>query len=230
MYTYAEEHGIENLLSMKSNKKTIKKKNFVINSNGKKSTKDKIYMILKGVVLLEIKNFDGNSFYSLTTSNQVFGFENLLLEKKEEIDYSVLALTDVICLEIDAEFFLDNLYLNPRLYHTIISDIISRYFLLAKSYQYSNQSPEIKLGNSLINIAKILKLQEKKSGEIVFPSYITQIFLSKYIKSSESNISKACLLLVEKKIISRNPISILNKEKLEKFIIETRKAGKKYEN
>lgn len=187
-------------------------------------------MILKGVVLLEIKNFDGNSFYSLTTSNQVFGFENLLLEKKEEIDYSVLALTDVICLEIDAEFFLDNLYLNPRLYHTIISDIISRYFLLAKSYQYSNQSPEIKLGNSLINIAKILKLQEKKSGEIVFPSYITQIFLSKYIKSSESNISKACLLLVEKKIISRNPISILNKEKLEKFIIETRKAGKKYEN
>lgn len=230
MNTYTEKSTIKNLLFMKSKKKKIQKGGYIIGFYKNQTTKDKLYMILEGETLLEVKNFDGNSFYSLTASNQVFGLENLLLEKKEEIDYSVLALTDVVYLEIDAEFLLDHIYINPRLYHNILSNMISRYFLLARSYQYSNQSPEVKLGNSLLNIVEILDLKKKKSGEIIFPRYITQAFLSKYIKSSEPNVSKACAYLVEKKIIRRNPFVILNKEKLENFIIKTRKGGGKDEH
>ncbi|CAD5901430.1 hypothetical protein CMALT430_550004 [Carnobacterium maltaromaticum] len=171
--------------------------------------------------MLEVQEQSQNNFIYLITKNQLFGMENLIMDQFKEIadiEYTVTALTDCCYIKIDAQIFLDHVYINPFSYHAIFSDIVNRYFLLAKSHQYLNQSPEVKLGISLLNISSILKIKKNIHEEIVFPKYVTQRFLSQYVRSSEPNLSKASKQLEKEKLLKRKPFVILDEKKLKEMI------------
>lgn len=176
---------------------------------------------MSGEAVLEVQEPLQNNFIYLITKNQLFGMENLIMDYSNEIadiEYTVTTLTDCCFIKIDAQLFLDHLYINPFSYHSFISDIVNRYFLLAKSHQCFNQSPEVKLGVSLLNISSILKIKKNIHGEIIFPNYVTQRFLSKYIRSSEPNLSNASKQLEKEKLLKRKPFVILDEKKLKEMI------------
>lgn len=178
-------------------------------------------MLVDGEALLEVFDVSGETFMYLITSNQIFGIENLILNNEvysEQLEYTVTALSDCSYIKIDAEFFLDHVYINPSLYHRLFSELITRYFLLAKSRQYINKKPSVKLGTALINLSLILKLEKNEENEIVFPKYITQEFLSKYTKSSAPNISNASISLEKMGVLKRNPFVIIDESHLKQVI------------
>lgn len=211
---------IDKMSSIEKNKIKIKKEKVIIKKvKGQKLSN--IYILVSGVALLEAQDEEAKKFMYLITENKFFGIENLILNDSSRIrdlEYTVTALTDCSYLEIDAELFLDHVYIDPFSYHSIFSDLVSRYFLLAQSYQYINQPPEIKLGISLMNIASILKIKKNDNGEIIFPKYITQSFLSQYVRSSEPNLSKASVYLEKKRILKRKPFVIIDEPKLKEMI------------
>lgn len=211
---------IDELSSIEENKMKIKKGEIIIEKNTGPS-EPYIYVLVSGEALLEIQGQSGKNFMHLITENQLFGIENLVLDGVDvinELEYTVTALTDCCFIKIEAQFFLDHVYINPFSYHAIFSDIITRYFLLAQSHQYINQSPEVKLGISLINMSSILKIKKNNYGEITFPKYITQSFVSQYVRSSEPNVSKASTSLEKINILKRNPFVIKDELKLKEMI------------
>lgn len=210
---FTKVHTKSNLCSYR----ILKKNDEVIRYEYKKNKADKIYFVIDGTLIAECEfEYSRNKFSSLVTETQVFGLESFVLSKygSPPINYTLTAITDSVILEINSEYFLDHLYSNPKLYHEIFSDTIKRYFLLAQSYQNSHQPPMVKVIYAFVNIMKILDLQPDCDNKITFPRYINQKFLSKYIQSSESNISIAVNYLEKQKLIQKKPFILLKEKDL----------------
>ncbi|MGO2963098.1 MAG: Crp/Fnr family transcriptional regulator [Carnobacterium maltaromaticum] len=210
---FTKVHTKSNLCSYR----ILKKNDEVIRYEYKKNKADKIYFVIDGTLIAECEfEYSRNKFSSLVTETQVFGLESFVLSKygSPPINYALTAITDSVILEINSEYFLDHLYSNPKLYHEIFSDTIKRYFLLAQSYQNSHQPPMVKVIYAFVNIMKILDLQPDCDNKITFPRYINQKFLSKYIQSSESNISIAVNYLEKQKLIQKKPFILLKEKDL----------------
>lgn len=190
-------------------------KNDVISYRMNKEIPTKLFIVTKGLVLVETKFGQNNMpFYSFIGKNNIFGWET------SDVQYTAIAQEKTILIEVEREFFFNHLYISPELYHKFLSNVIQDFFLLAESYQYINKSPVVKLLNSLLNISKKMKLQPDKMGLIEFPKYITPTFISKYVRSSEPNISNAGGYLEKQKIIKRNPYRIINEEKARELLEE----------
>lgn len=201
----------------KSSFMNMKKNQVVINYNSEKDVSENIFLLIKGSLLIETVNEDSykkHSFYFVATENTFFGLESLLLNRTDvpNFTYQIKALTDCTMVQINSQFFLDHLYVNPKIYHKLFSDTLKRYFLLANSFLLSNSSPEIKVANALLNLAMNMNLVVEEEDEIVFPKYITQTFISEYIQSSVANVSRAFDILEKEKIIRKKPLVLINKE------------------
>lgn len=210
----------------------LKKNEEVMRYEYKKNKADKLYFVIQGTLLAEFEfEYSISKFSSLITEKQVFGLESFLLSPYDipSLNYTLSAITDSVILEINSDYFLDHLYSNPKLYHEIFSDTIKRYFLLAQSYQNSHQPPMVKVIYAFINIMKILDLKADNNNHITFPMYINQKFLSKYIQSSESNISIAVNYLENKKLIQKKPFILLKEKDLLVYLSEllNKKGGLK---
>ncbi|MDZ5759990.1 Crp/Fnr family transcriptional regulator [Carnobacterium maltaromaticum] len=190
-------------------------KNDVINYQTGGEFPNKLFIVTSGLVLIEILFSQNNRpFYSFVGKNRVFGWSI------SDAKCTAIAQETTILVEIDYDFFFDHLYIHSELYHKLLTNVIKDFFSLAESYQYINKSPSAKLLSSLLNISNKMELQPNKDGIFTFPKYITPTFISKYVMSSEPNISNAGIYLEKQKIIKRNPYRIVNKEKVEKLLLE----------
>lgn len=190
-------------------------KNDVITYRMGKEYPNKIFIVKKGLVLVETRfGYNRIPFYSFIGKNCIFGWETL------NVTHTARAQENTVLIEIDQDFFFAHLYTSAELYHKFLSNVIEDFYLLAESYQYINKSPVAKLLNSLLNISNKLQIQPDKNGLIEFPKYITPTFISKYARSSEPNISKAGGYLEKQNIIRRNPYRIINKEKVKEVLQE----------
>ncbi|MGO2962837.1 MAG: Crp/Fnr family transcriptional regulator [Carnobacterium maltaromaticum] len=177
----------------------------------------KIYLVTSGIALIKVKSkFGKKFFYSLVSKNQLFGIENLLDESQrpKEIDYTVEAQTDVEYLEIELQFFLDCLYMEPFISQFFFSNMISQFMFLAQSYQLVNESVTIRIVNTLIELISILRIIPNEKGIFTFPKGITQEFIAHYTNASIGRTSTVFNYLENKKIIKRGPIQVVNLEKL----------------
>lgn len=176
---------------------------------------NKLFIVVSGLVLVEtLFSQSSRPFYSFVGKNNIFGW------KIKNTQYTAIAQEKTILVEIDYDFFFDHIYVCPELYHKLLNNVIKDFFFLAESYQYINKSPAVKLLSSLLNISNKMGLQPNQAGILTFPKYITPTFISKYIKSSEPNISNAGSYLEKQKIIKRNPYRILNEEKAKELLQE----------
>lgn len=135
------------------------------------------------------------------------------MDTNNAVVVTVTAQETTSIVEVDREFFFDHVYINPDLSRRFLKKIRQEFYLLVESYQYVNKPPKVKLLNSLLNLSTKLDLKQNESGELELPKYITPTFISKYVRSSEPNISKAGTYLERKKIIKRNPYRIIDQER-----------------
>ncbi|WP_413509914.1 Crp/Fnr family transcriptional regulator [Carnobacterium maltaromaticum] len=187
-------------------------KNDVISYRIGKEVSNKLFIVSSGVVLVETQ-LDQNitPFYSFVGQNNIFGWEDM--DTNNAVVVTVTAQETTSIVEVDREFFFDHVYINPDLSRRFLKKIRQEFYLLVESYQYANKPPKVKLLNSLLNLSTKLDLKQNESGELELPKYITPTFISKYVRSSEPNISKAGTYLERKKIIKRNPYHIIDQER-----------------
>lgn len=187
-------------------------KNDVISYRIGKEVSNKLFIVSSGVVLVETQ-LDQNitPFYSFVGQNNIFGWEDM--DTNNAVVVTVTAQETTSIVEVDREFFFDHVYINPDLSRRFLKKIRQEFYLLVESYQYVNKPPKVKLLNSLLNLSTKLDLKQNESGELELPKYITPTFISKYVRSSEPNISKAGAYLERKKIIKRNPYRIIDQER-----------------
>ena len=187
-------------------------KNDVISYRIGKEVSNKLFIVSSGVVLVETQ-LDQNitPFYSFIGQNNIFGWEDM--DTNNAVVVTVTAQETTSIVEVDREFFFDHVYINPDLSRRFLKKIRQEFYLLVESYQYVNKPPKVKLLNSLLNLSTKLDLKQNESGELELPKYITPTFISKYVRSSEPNISKAGTYLERKKIIKRNPYRIIDQER-----------------
>ncbi len=187
-------------------------KNDVISYRIGKEVSNKLFIVSSGVVLVETQ-LDQNitPFYSFVGQNNIFGWEDM--DTNNAVVVTVTAQETTSIVEVDREFFFDHVYINPDLSRRFLKKIRQEFYLLVESYQYVNNPPKVKLLNSLLNLSTKLDLKQNESGELELPKYITPTFISKYVRSSEPNISKAGTYLERKKIIKRNPYRIIDQER-----------------
>lgn len=187
-------------------------KNDVISYRIGKEVSNKLFIVSSGVVLVETQ-LDQNitPFYSFVGQNNIFGWEDM--DTNNAVVVTVTAQETTSIVEVDREFFFDHVYINPDLSRRFLKKIGQEFYLLVESYQYVNKPPKVKLLNSLLNLSTKLDLKQNESGELELPKYITPTFISKYVRSSEPNISKAGTYLERKKIIKRNPYRIIDQER-----------------
>ncbi|MBQ6485182.1 MAG: Crp/Fnr family transcriptional regulator [Carnobacterium sp.] len=187
-------------------------KNDVISYRIGKEVSNKLFIVSSGVILVETQ-LDQNitPFYSFVGQNNIFGWEDM--DTNNAVVVTVTAQETTSIVEVDREFFFDHVYINPDLSRRFLKKIRQEFYLLVESYQYVNKPPKVKLLNSLLNLSTKLDLKQNESGELELPKYITPTFISKYVRSSEPNISKAGTYLERKKIIKRNPYRIIDQER-----------------
>ena len=187
-------------------------KNDVISYRIGKEVSNKLFIVSSGVVLVETQ-LDQNitPFYSFVGQNNIFGWEDM--DTNNAVVVTVTAQETTSIVEVDREFFFDHVYINPDLSRRFLKKIRQEFYLLVESYQYVNKPPKVKLLNSLLNLSTKLDLKQNESGELELPKYITPTFISKYVRSSEPNISKAGTYLERKKIIKRYPYRIIDQER-----------------
>lgn len=202
----------------------MKKNKIIVNRDTSlNATPNKIYIVLSGQVLVEISNKYGkSSSYHLVSKNQLFGTDSILesYSYPKGINYRVKSMTDVTYLEINSEFFLDHMYVSPKLYHRVLEDATERCFSVSQSYQLMNETPVVRVSNALLHLAHILDLKEDSSKKKKLPLYINQTFITKYIYSSKSRVSEAFSYLEKTGAIERKPITIVNEEKLNQILLE----------
>lgn len=205
-------------------KKQVKKNEIIIDQkNPFNIPENNLYIVISGQVLVEVSNsFGKNCYYDLVSNNQLFGTESILETHPypRGISYQARAMTDVVYLEINSQFFLDHMYINPKLYHYILEDVTKRYFSVTQSYQLMNETPVVRVSNALLNLARVLDLKADSSKRKKLPLYINQTFITKYIHSSKSRVSEAFSYLEEVGTIERKPITIINEEKLNQVLLE----------
>ena len=187
-------------------------KNDVISYRIGKEVSNKLFIVSSGVILVETQ-LDQNitPFYSFVGQNNIFGWEDM--DTNNAVVVTVTAQETTSIVEVDREFFFDHVYINLDLSRRFLKKIRQEFYLLVESYQYVNKPPKVKLLNSLLNLSTKLDLKQNESGELELPKYITPTFISKYVRSSEPNISKAGTYLERKKIIKRNPYRIIDQER-----------------
>ena len=173
-------------------------KNDVISYRIGKEVSNKLFIVSSGVILVETQ-LDQNitPFYSFVGQNNIFGWEDM--DTNNAVVVTVTAQETTSIVEVDREFFFDHVYINPDLSRRFLKKIRQEFYLLVESYQYVNKPPKVKLLNSLLNLSTKLDLKQNESGELELPKYITPTFISKYVRSSEPNISKAGTYLERKK-------------------------------
>lgn len=187
-------------------------KNDVISYRIGKEVSNKLFIVSSGVVLVETQLGQNiTPFYSFVGQNNIFGWEDM--DTNNAVVVTVTAQEATSIVEVDRDFFFDHVYISPDLSRRFLKKIRQEFYLLVESYQYVNKPPKVKLLNSLLNLSTKLDLNQNDSGELELPKYITPTFISKYVRSSEPNISKAGTYLEKKKIIKRNPYRIIDQEK-----------------
>ncbi|CAD5896736.1 conserved hypothetical protein [Carnobacterium maltaromaticum] len=184
-------------------------------------TAQSIFYLLSGEVSLEMQNKNTESiFYSLIGPNQVFGLE-VMLDKhhqKKIISYEAIAISDVEYLVIDKEFFLSHSYLIPTTYHQLLTSILNRQFLLEESYKMVTKPPLVKVCNALLNLIENLGLSKHSSEGIRFPDFVTQVFISRYVMSSETRVISVFKQLEKEQIIQRKPLIVFDYKSLKHYV------------
>ncbi|CAD5902903.1 Crp/Fnr family transcriptional regulator [Carnobacterium maltaromaticum] len=199
---------------------TVAENKVIIDSTDSSHREGNIYIITSGQAVLQLKNNIGkNDFYSILTENQLFGIELFLNkdDKLRNIVYSVKSKTQVSYLIVESQFFIDHMYNNPQLYHSVLKDIIKQHMWLVQSYELMNEPAIVRIANALIELTSLLNLNYKKNGNLVFPNYMNQKFIANYSNTSVGRASIAFNQLESLGIIKRNPIQIIDFEKIKKL-------------
>ncbi|MHC5252766.1 cyclic nucleotide-binding domain-containing protein [Listeria kieliensis] len=159
------------------------------------SSVDQVLVVKEGELLVQVQNGtdeiistailnEGNivNVESLIESQSLYNIEKLL-------PYQVVALKDTEIIQIDKEFLLSHLYLDPHNYHRTLEKIITQLMATSFATQIADSPPGIKVAWTLFQIAgKVGKALENESV-VLLPNYVTPQLIAQMAQVEEAKVS-----------------------------------------
>ncbi len=188
--------------------KTKYYKNNQICYNSAKPKDNKILLIKQGILSVQTTNRQGEKTNSeILVAGDIVNIEALKEARGEWdipglIQYQVVALGLVEIYEIEKEFLLSHLYVDPRQYHQFFERTIIQLINVSFSYAISNKRPQDKIAWTLFRIAEKVGEQHKKDRNlIILPSFVTQTFVSEMSNTGKSRATEAYRSLLKNGVL-----------------------------
>lgn len=183
---------------------------------------EKIIFLDEGAALIQAQGRDSDWIsHDLVTPKYIISLENMLTNVyiPNYFMYRVKFVENSRMYIINRDYFLNHLYLNPLDFQEFFESLAIKYINKTRMISVSNESPVIKIANSLFAIIYTLHPNTPlKTCEL--PSYITQKFISEYSSTGKARTSEALKLLETMGIVEQKKPLKINVEKLSAFINE----------
>ncbi|RDX01382.1 Crp/Fnr family transcriptional regulator [Listeria kieliensis] len=170
---------------------------------------DKILLIRQGVLLVQVPDQKGEkSNVEILVEGDLLNLETLvdhptIWKIPNFIQYQVVALSPVVIYEIEKEFLLSHLYLEPRKYHHLFERSIIHLIHISFSNFISIKNTQLKVAWALFRIiGKVGKASEQDQALIFIPSFVTQTFIAQLSNSGKARTNEAIKELLELGIVA----------------------------
>ncbi|MHC5279581.1 cyclic nucleotide-binding domain-containing protein [Listeria kieliensis] len=184
---------------------------------------DKVLLVKKGHLLVQALNREGEMVSTEVLEEDSIVNLEILMENFAEwnlpnfIQYRVVALEDAVVHEIDKEFFLSHLYVDPRKYHRLFEKVIAQMVKIFFAYTLSNDKTSAKVAWALFRLSTTVG-KKKEGGIVELPRYVTQTFIAQLAQAGLARTNEEIQLLYQKGIFVNRKQLILNQDKLIKHL------------
>ncbi|EUJ25282.1 Crp/Fnr family transcriptional regulator [Listeria cornellensis] len=149
---------------------------------------DDLFLLKTGLAVLEINNNDVWVATMIIGANEIIG-PSLIYDKDFEFEYRIQALEQCEFLLVDREYLIDHMYVNPKVFITLLEQSVQQEYLFISLYNKKNQS----LANRLIDL--VVRWEEKfdlsRNGrEIELPLTVNQKVLAQFLRASHSRLNE----------------------------------------
>lgn len=188
------------------------------------SSTDQVLVVKEGELLVQVQNSTGETISTaLLNEGNVLNIESLIespTDGKPEyyLPYQVVALNDTEIIQINKEFLLSHLHLDPHNYHRTFEKIITQFIATSFATQIADRSPDIKVAWTLFQIAgKVGKALENESS-ILLPCYVTPKLIAQMAQVKETKVNSVLQTLHLTGIFVQLKPLILNFQQLQTFL------------
>ncbi|RDX02231.1 Crp/Fnr family transcriptional regulator [Listeria kieliensis] len=181
--------------------------------------KDKVYFVKEGYLLVQTVNREGELISTeILDENSLINLEVLMEDTNEWnlpafIQYQVVSLEDVVVYEMDKEFFLSHLYVDPRKYHKLFEKVITQLLKIFLAYTLSNDRTSFKVAWALFRLSTTVG-KKREGGIVEFPRYVTQTFISQFAQAGLARTNEEIQLLYQKGVFLHRKRLVLDQNKL----------------
>ncbi|RDX01229.1 hypothetical protein [Listeria kieliensis] len=174
----------------------------------KEASKDQVLLIRRGTLLVQVLNQKRKKVNTeILVEGELLNIEALLDDSSDLkilpfIQYQVMALTPVTIYEVEKEFLLSHLYVEPRKYHHLFEGSIMQLLYLSFSNFLSLEPPLLKVAWALFRIiSKVGEVADHDAELIFIPSFVTQMFIAQLSNSGIARSNEAIKELSEMGIV-----------------------------
>lgn len=193
--------------------------------SSKNPDNSKILLVKRGTLLVQVSNHqDERVNMEILVEGDIVNIEALIEHTyvrgmPDFIQYQVVAFEDVELYEIEKEFFLSHLYVDPRKYHRLFEKVIMQLFDISFSNALANKNTQAKVAWALFRITqKAGQPLEEDENLVALPSFATQTFISQMSSSGKARTNEAIRELFELGVVNQRKGKLINLEALINYL------------
>ncbi|WP_167629145.1 Crp/Fnr family transcriptional regulator [Listeria valentina] len=159
---------------------------------------NKVLLIRQGIVLVQATNRQGEKVNTeILVEGDLLNLEALVddsytWEIPHFIQYQVVAVTPVKIYEIEKEFLLSHLYVEPRKYHHLFERTIVQLAHISLSNFISIKNSQLKVAWALFRvIGKVGEVSDLDPELVFIPPFVTQTFIAQLANSGKARTNEA---------------------------------------
>lgn len=164
-------------------------------------------IIEKGVGKLEFYRKRRWEFETFITEDEFAGIENLLNAKKYScsMKYRVVGASEGSALLVNKDFFLDHMYADPLIFHTVMEHVALRHILTSHNFREKKSPLKQRVADLLLEFS-ILTALPTIDDQIVFPNYFSETMLTSVLRAPSHHVDAILTFLEEQQIVVREPV------------------------
>ncbi|MBC2322387.1 cyclic nucleotide-binding domain-containing protein [Listeria booriae] len=164
------------------------------------------FLLMKnGIARIEIYRKRRWEFETFISVDEFGGIENLIKNRlfSTNIKYRIVAATEGEALLVDKEFFLDHMYANPALFHTVLENVTLHHIMTAHNFREKKSPLKQRLADIVLEFIMFASLPIK-NNQVKLPFAFSEEIISSALKVPIHHIQSILKFMEKEKIIARD--------------------------
>lgn len=185
---------------------------------------DQVLIVKEGELLVQVQSgTDKMISTALLNEGNVVNIESLIENSSNGkleylLPYQVVALNDAEIIQIDKEFLLSHLHLDPHNYHRTFEKIITQFIATSFATQIADQPLAIRIAWTLFQIAGKAGKSLENGSSILLPSYVTSELIAQLAQAQEKEVNSTLQTFHLTGIFTQLKPLILNFHRLQTYL------------